>query len=210
MVAYILFFYVMKKMKNPLPFFVIFIFTGLSILQKQLNSPFFNPPMAKMLVGFFVGCLTYKLNLQILKLENTRKNIIFLVIFIFTVLIGIMVSKAGYVKIFGQWDRVMPLLVYPLIILASLNVFVINKVLSLKPFTYIGDLSYSIYLIHFPVQLLMVTFLPMFGLVPDYNSWKGLAVFILITTSLASLSYHLAEKPLQSLIRRKFITDKAG
>lgn len=72
-----------------------------------------------------------------------------------------------------------------------------------------GDLSYSIYLIHFPVQLMMATFLPMIGLVPDYNSWTGLAVFVVTTTALASLSYHQVEKPLQNLIRKKFLTVKA-
>lgn len=207
-VAYILFFYVLKKFKNPLPVFVFFIFIGMSILHKQLNSPFFNASIAKMLVGFFVGCLTYSLNLQILKLENKRKNIVFFVIFILTLIIAIMVNKAGYMKIFGQWDKVMPLLVYPLVILAALNVFYLNKFFSLKPFTYVGDLSYSIYLLHFPVQLMMVTFLPMIGLVPDYNSWIGLAVFIIITTALASLSYHLIEKPLQNLIRRRYLMKK--
>ena len=50
---------------------------------------------------------------------------------------------------------------------------------------------------------MMVTFLPMIGLVPDYNSWRGLAVFMIITIAFASLSYHLVEKPLQNLIRRK-------
>ena len=85
-IAYILFFYVLKKFKNPLPVFVLFIFIGMSILQKQLNAPFFNASIAKMLVGFFIGCLTYSLNLQILKLENKRKNIIFFVIFILTLI----------------------------------------------------------------------------------------------------------------------------
>ena len=207
-IAYILFFYVLKKLKKPLPVFILFVFIGMSILQKQLNSPFFNASTAKMLVGFFIGCLTYLLNLRILKLNNTNKSILFIIIIILSILTGIMVSKVGYMKFFGHWDRVMPLLVYPLMILAALNVFFINKILSLRPFTYLGDLSYSIYLLHFPVQLLMVTFLPMLGLVPDYNSWRGLAVFMIITISFASLSYHLVEQPLQNLIRKKFLTER--
>lgn len=209
-IAYILFFYVLRKVKNPLPYFIFFVFIGMSILQKQLNMPLFNAPVGKMLIGFFIGCLTYVLNLQILKLEKKNKNIIFLIILILSVLVGVMVQKAGYMKIFGHWDRVMPLLVYPLMILSALNVLFLNKFFSLKPFTYLGDLSYSIYLIHFPVQLMMVTFLPMTGLVPNYRSWTGLAVFMAITVVLAALSYHLAEKPLQNLIRRKFLAERAG
>lgn len=120
-----------------------------------------------------------------------------------------MIYKAGFTKIFGQWDRVMPILVYPLLIISALNVFVLNRFFSLKPLTYMGDLSYSIYLIHFPVQLMMVTFLPMIGLVPDYTSWTGLATFMVTTIALASLSYHRVEKPMQNYIRKRFLTEKA-
>ena len=208
-IAYILFFYVLKKFKKPLPVFVLFVFIGMGILQKQLNFPLFNASIAKMLIGFFTGCLTFVLNIKILKMQNRKKNLLFSVLLILSVFIGLMIYKAGFIKIFGHWDRVMPLLVYPLLILSAINVFYFNKILSLKPFTYMGDLSYSIYLLHFPVQLVLVTFLPMTGLVPDYNSWTGLLVFILTTTALASLSYHRIEKPLQNLIRRKFLTEQA-
>ena len=205
-IAYILFFYVLKKFKKPLPVFVLFVFIGLSVLQKQVNVPLFNASNAKMLIGFFIGCLTYVLNLHILQMSSRSKNLLFGTILVFTILIGLMVYKAGFTKIFGHWDKVMPILVYPLLIISALNVFFLNRFFSLKPLTYMGDLSYSIYLIHFPVQLMMVTFLPMIGLVPDYNSWTGLAVFIVTTTALASLSYHGVEKPLQNLIRKRFLT----
>ncbi len=206
MVAYILFFYVLKKQKNPLPVFILFIFAGMSILQKQLNVPLFNASMGKMLIGFFVGCISFSLNNKIHELEKNKKNMLFITILVFSLIIGIMVHKAGYIKIFGHWERVMPLLVYPLLILVTLNVFFLYKFFSIKPFTYLGDLSYSIYLIHFPVQLMMVTFLPMTGIVPNYKSWTGLAIFIFTTIIIAALSFHFVEKPLQSFIRRKFIT----
>jgi peptidoglycan/LPS O-acetylase OafA/YrhL len=208
-IAYILFFYVLKKYKKPVPVFVLFIFIGMSILQKQMNMPLFNSSVGKMLIGFFIGCLTYILNFQILKLGSKSKKLVFFVILSVSVIIGIMVYKAGFIRIFGHWDRVMPLFVYPLMILSALNVMYLNRFLSLKPFTYLGDLSYSIYLIHFPVQLSMATFLPMLGLVPDYNSWTGMATFMAVTIAIAALSYHRVEKPLQELIRKKFLTTKA-
>lgn len=208
-VAYILFFYVLKKFKKPLPVFVLFVFIGLSVLQIKANVPIFNASNAKMLIGFFIGCLTFVLNLHIRKMSRKNRNILFGTILAFTILIGLMIYKAGFTKIFGQWDRVMPILVYPLLIISTLNVFFLNRFFSLKPLTYMGDLSYSIYLLHFPVQLMMVTFLPMIGLVPDYNSWTGLAVFVVTTTALASLSYHGVEKPLQNYIRKRFLTPKA-
>jgi peptidoglycan/LPS O-acetylase OafA/YrhL len=90
-------------------------------------------------------------------------------------------------------------------ILLLLNVSILGRFFSLKPFTVLGDLSYSIYLLHFPVQLLMVTFLPMTGIILDYTKIGSLLIYVAITLTLAAFSHYLFEKPLQRIIRRKLL-----
>ncbi|HPR39104.1 MAG TPA: hypothetical protein PLT13_16030, partial [Spirochaetota bacterium] len=75
-----------------------------------------------------------------------------------------------------------------------------------RPFTFLGDLSYSIYLLHFPVQLLMFTFLPIAGVQLDYTRGSSLLIYAAATTSLAAASHYLFEKPAQRIIREKYIT----
>lgn len=208
MLAYILFFYVLKKVKRPVPVFLFFIFIGMSIMQKQINLPLFNALTGKMYIGFFIGCLTYLLNNGISSLGRKQKSMLFGGILIFFTVLTLLLVKIGFMRVFGHWERVMPLLIYPLVIIVALNIHYLNWFLSLRPFTYFGDLSYSIYLLHFPVQLIMVTLLPMIGLAPDYTSWKGLAAFAALTLFSAVISYHLFEQPIQNLIRKRMIKER--
>lgn len=204
--AYFIFFYTLKKAKKPAVLFLIYLFTGISILQMRLNYPLFNPQIARMLMAFFAGCLLFYLNDYISRLSDKTRRIILASVMLYSVLVVALILKAGYSAVFGHWDRVMPLVVYPLFILLLLNVTLIGRFFSLRPFTFLGDLSYSIYLLHFPVQLLMYTFLPMAGVQLDYTRGSSLLIYAALTTSLAAVSHFLFEKPVQRIIREKYIT----
>lgn len=203
--AYFIFFYTLKKFKKPALLFTLYIFAGISILQMRLNYPVFNPQVARMLMAFFTGCLIFYLNKHISSLSSRTGKIILASVILYSALVTALVMKGGYAEIFGHWDRVMPLAVYPLFILLLLNVKLIGSFFSLRPFTILGDLSYSIYLLHFPVQLLMFTFLPMAGVKLDYTRGSSLLIYAALTTSLAAVSHYLFEKPVQRIIREKYI-----
>lgn len=205
MIAYILFFYILTKSRKPILMFIICILTGFTILQMRLEIPLFNPQTAKMLTGFFIGCVTFKISNLIAGLPGRARFKLFTAIFLFLGIIIFLSPRIGYNKFFGQWDRVMPILFYPLAIILTLNLKYLNIILSIKPFTYLGDLSYSIYLLHFPVMLMLVTFLPMAGIVPDYTKWSALLTFMITTILLSVISHHFAEKPLQKYLRRKYL-----
>ncbi len=204
--AYLFFFYTLKKAKKPAVLFLLFMFTGMSILQMQLNYPLFNPQIARMLMAFFAGCLLFYLNNYVSGLSNKTRRIILASVMLYSALVTALIIKTDYVEVFGHWDRIMPLVVYPLFILLLLNVSLIGRLFSLRPLTILGDLSYSIYLLHFPVQLLMYTFLPMAGIQLDYTRGSSLLIYAGITISFAAFSHYLFEKPVQRIIREKYIT----
>lgn len=204
--AYLIFFYTLRRTKRPAAIFVLYMFTGISILQMKLNYPIFNAQVARMLMAFFAGCLLFYLNGYAGKLSSRSKRIILSAVVLYSILVAALVMKGGYTAVFGHWERVMPLVVYPLFILLLLNVKLIGTFFSLRPFTFLGDLSYSIYLFHFPVQLLMYTFLPMAGVNLDYTKGSSLLIYASTTISLAAVSHYLFEKPVQRIIRERFIT----
>jgi len=204
--AYFIFYYTLKRAKRPALLFMLYMFTGISVLQMQLNYPLFNPQVARMLMAFFAGCLLFYLNGYISGMSIKTKGIILTSVILYSGLVAALVIKGGYTAVFGHWERVMPLVVYPLFILLLLNVTLIGKFFSLRPFTFLGDLSYSIYLLHFPVQLLMFTFLPIAGVQLDYTRGSSLLIYAAATTSLAAASHYLFEKPAQRIIREKYIT----
>jgi peptidoglycan/LPS O-acetylase OafA/YrhL len=69
---------------------------------------------------------------------------------------------------------------------------------------FLGDISYSTYLIHFPMQLALALLALRFGWMPaDFMHGWVMLVFYAVLILLGWLSYAYFERPVQSLIRNK-------
>lgn len=74
-----------------------------------------------------------------------------------------------------------------------------------KVISFLGSITFSIYMLHFPVQLSIATLSSKINFtIPAYNKIFFM-FFICITLSAAIVSYFFFEKPVQSLIRKKFL-----
>ena len=67
---------------------------------------------------------------------------------------------------------------------------------------HLGDISYSTYLLHFPMQLALALVAGRFALRPEFfmQRWV-MIVFYLVLIGLGTASYHLFEKRIQHWIR---------
>ena len=71
-----------------------------------------------------------------------------------------------------------------------------------KSLSFLGDISYSSYLLHFPLQLLVVTIAGSLGIGSEYfYSRASLLGFFVVLIGLSLFSYHYFERPLQEWIR---------
>jgi peptidoglycan/LPS O-acetylase OafA/YrhL len=72
-----------------------------------------------------------------------------------------------------------------------------------KKTTYLGDISYGVYMLHFPLQTACALTAVSIGLTPMFfMHWWAMLAFYAVLLSLASLSYRYYEKPVQKLIRK--------
>jgi len=125
----------MNKKKNIFFFFLAFVSLSLLILKKTYGFEYFLGCIA----GFFIGCLT----LQVTKrLKINISNYSSLVTLILTILFL-------HLKTNKEYDFLIYFLTSALIIslILSKNSY-LNKLLSIKILTYLGSISYAIYMSH--------------------------------------------------------------
>ncbi len=68
-----------------------------------------------------------------------------------------------------------------------------------------GTLTYSSYLLHFPITLCIVIGYKLVGVEIQYQSWHIFLAYFGITLTLAGLTYRYFELPAQNFLRKKFI-----
>lgn len=111
-------------------------------------------------------------------------------------------------------DRVEPALFFVVGDLAAALVFawlvssaavgftgLVGRVLEFRPFSYLGKISYGIYVYHNLTPLALVPLLALFGIQLQVPSMTNFLLSTLLTIAIAALSWHLLELPINNLKR---------
>ena len=165
------------------------------------------------LAMFFLGGLVFHAANLLLKKHRSLIAVVYLVA-VFS-WVGVIVnyyifSLSSYIKDIGMLGKIF-LTGFPMYILfpatvLSLVLVEINRGPLLKRLSWIGDITYSSYLLHFPLQLL-------FGLAISFgilghafylNSIYLIAFFVLLI-SLSYMTFVKFERPMQKIIRAKLL-----
>ncbi|MDP9423196.1 MAG: acyltransferase [Pseudomonadota bacterium] len=77
-----------------------------------------------------------------------------------------------------------------------------------RPIQFAGNLTYSSYLLHFPLQLLLAIGVAATGVVPALTSPAFLAAYIGVSLGAAAISYRAFELPVQQWLRQR-LTNRA-
>ena len=106
----------------------------------------------------------------------------------------------------GLFHRLVVVIGFPVLIIGAIHGRVVRWVLTLPPLVYLGTISYSIYLVHFPLQLGVHLASVAFLIQMPYDSAFFLVGFFIATVGLASITYRLIEMPGKKLLRRRPIS----
>ena len=72
-----------------------------------------------------------------------------------------------------------------------------------KPLAWLGDISYSSYMLHFPLQLCFVLFVSYANFQIDFRSVPAFLTFLLLLIGISLASFHWLERPAQSFLRSR-------
>jgi len=169
----------------------------------------FNVPLAKGLACFFAGGLTFRCYAGLVcKRYNEQALIITLVLACVAWFLSIVGASDGLKWIPGKYEWMSPLfpicVLYPVTLLA-LALAETRWGFGGKMLLVLGDISYSLYLIHFPLQLAAIILLFEVKAEPNiFYSPIFFFCFLLILVLLSFASHKYFEMPAQRWIRGRF------
>lgn len=189
-VAYILFFMAMK-VRSPQRPVVFAAFILLSVA--AYGADILNSYLARGVVGFFSGCLLWWYWPQVRKIRSPTVVIVFLVGWILAF---------QFARTWFAVYMISSLVVWPALVVLAFEPWVC-KMLSRPWLLWLGDLSFGIYLLHFPIYLLRPLILGPDVMPP--STWL-LANLISVVAILgaAHVTYRWFERPSRTVVRRWF------
>jgi peptidoglycan/LPS O-acetylase OafA/YrhL len=177
-----------------------------------LNSYYL--PLGRGIGAFFLGGLTYYLFEIIERSQSSHR--IALILQLLTASLWLFMLLLVYrdlsLDIFtAQIKALFPIvLLFPLTILSVTLLEMKNKKIALR-LSWLGDISYSSYLLHFPLQLsFMLINQYLGGSVKFFTSNTSIVLFFIILLLLSLASFRCLELPLQQYLRKRWAGNLAA
>jgi peptidoglycan/LPS O-acetylase OafA/YrhL len=203
---YLLFFYIFYYSKNTKKHIIkplAMIYFGAVIYISGWNTAFFNEQTGRGLTGFFIGIITAE-TYRYCNNNNRYKKVLLLLCGLGITCAAVIPAIVGYSKI-PRLALIITIVLFPSLIITVLGIKIFSKIMSIKPLLYLGKLSYSIYLWHYPVVLIIRNFSRYLNLYFDYSSRIFYIGYLVLVIGISHISHYYFELPLQNKIRKRYI-----
>ncbi len=187
----------------------------------------FYAPIGHGVYSFFLGGMLYYFYLHIVKINKQKRwlNLLRILSVLFILLI-LLDSKYSFLENFATktlqahhvhfdiafaLQRIDNLLVRTFIFPVFLLYIVLLETVKGargKMFSFVGHISYSSYLLHFPLQLIIILCCSNVDRVAFFNSAYIFFLFFSVLITISLLSYNYFELPLQKYLRSRLIGNK--
>lgn len=185
MICYMVFYILLSLLKNKPEIvtciYVVLAEAGMAIAMTNSMGYGINGAVGRAIAGFFVGCILAKIYEKKDLLNEKRIGI--------AALILIAITEALTVKFGWGFQGILPLFTIiafgPFLIIAILFLPILNKIFASKVLRKLGDMSLSIFMWHYPVQLIFVLTEYNYRIRIDYSSpviWLIYVVAVFIFT----------------------------
>lgn len=191
MMCYLIFFFIFSLKLNKY-FTTIFLIIISAIIYN------FNIFISYGLYCFFIGGMC---NLIYKKIDTGKFMIFFCIILAISIISLLQIENTIYNKV------ILLSITLPSIILILAS-FQKKNILIGKNFRFLGDISYSIYLNHFVIQLLVHLIFGIFDIKVNFNSEIVFIIYLAFIIISSTFTYYYLENNAKNFIRKKLIYDK--
>mgnify|MGYP001340946683 CR=1 FL=1 len=205
--SYLLYGFVIYKFKKYAHIFFLFIII-ISLCLLFVNGDYFdvsNFAAFRGFVGFNLGYFVYKFKNNKLKINSLWEWISVLIMIIFMFILNTLDSNSLYRLLFGMFF-------IPTLFALMIYIFIhssgsISMFLNSKPLQYLGRISYSLYLNHFIIPIIIIQpFFTFFKIKQSLVVEIIVLFFILAITILYShFTFKFIEKKLGQFLKEKYI-----
>ena len=197
--VYVFFYIYISRYRSDIKttFFIFLICSSLSLFH-------FDHNVTNCLKYFLLGGLSFECSALMSKSKDKaqfNRNLILSIMFFITILF--LTYKLNILR-FKHYTFVLFLLI-PTILYFSTICININKKAS-SFINSLGNLTYSSYLTHFPIQLVIVNWCAYYQIsIPFYEPWF-FVLYIFIVMLISFLTYRFFEMPIQEYLRNKMLS----
>lgn len=192
---------------------LMMLFLHVNIRGPIANFPMLNEPFTRVGYCFFMGGLLHYLYSRV---KNAGKimeyfglaSLIGTVIILYCIQQYVIGTLTMAALIGPRFNNVITLGVFPMLITCGLFWSPASKLLSTKPLRALGDISYSMYLIHFPIQIAIHYYTLQSGPI-DFKEKSVWWLYIGAVVGAAYLSHFYFEKPVMKWLRERLIVKEA-
>lgn len=173
---------------------------GIVIAIKGYETIFLN---CRGLVGFFAGCLTCVFAERVNELERRKKQLItgfVLLVFAAVCVIGAVFGHCVFAPD-PQVILIYEMILWPCAVFLVVHMDIFRWIMKNPLFLFLGKISFSMYLIHYPVMLLLETMNQMFSWNLNYASRKACLLYVAMMIALSVLCYYLVERKLSEWLK---------
>lgn len=186
--VYALFFCAFRLVRRPTPVALAFIGLGIALRLMRLDSA-----AADCAMYFFMGVLTaHVAGLAWVRRHMVPATLVALAAF------GLSMMAARYREFLAITFGI------PLAVHLCANLMRVPRPLA-KPVQAAANLTYALYLTHFPIQLLLMTLMQLTGIRPDYREPALFLVFIASTFAVSAAIFRAFEMPAQDWLRSRLL-----
>jgi peptidoglycan/LPS O-acetylase OafA/YrhL len=188
-----LLFFIWARHVRSVTFLAIPIVFGLLVVVKETSQ--YQEEIGTAVMTFFAGGAAFHLWKNVFGKRVSDFHLLAIALLLIVICAGI--SRYSPFSIFVYFLDLVP---FPSVIVLLAMRPDLGKSLRI-----IGNISYSTYMLHFPVQIVLALVYPY-----SFFDTAGLLAYLTCVLALAAASYYKFELPIQSALRRQFVATSGG